>query len=824
MKIWGVKMKRFIKKIVSVMLVLILSLSCFSGCIETADEAYMLKGEFFNAFINYFNYSPEGATLEQMNDSDSYDIEAMTMEAWGLLDYDDANKKLTKPITKEIAVIACLNEVYLKKTGNIDDIKDADLCDHPQLVADAIATGITELDNGYFNGDEKLTYEECQFLLKNTMKAIVEGRVEDEDSYINYAAKENSIGLSDRDLGEDDFIILNGVEDDTSEVARDESIDLSAIKSPTATSMNLASSDEAKVRNTTVPLAPKYASCTVSAGVYMSKFKDAKEGDYIIYTGKMSVEPIYGGKISTYTPKENFHVDDLETFAGYFVSATKQQQYDGSYRYKIRYRVAEETEIIAETNIVKTFDVNNIDFEPIEEEVAGFTIKLEPNTDKSGIIATASKTFTISENIKKNWQDAVINPTATLTTEISNISVTMTNVDAFFKDSNDTGSVKVQCNTTEEFTMESGGMRYVPDNNRNAKFWTKLTKTSRFTSGQGAQRINITRKDIPIEIPYTGLTIYIRPYLCIEFDGKISIEFSQVGNGFKIEKKAGKIHISGLDDMEPYKEADGVANIDIGVEMEVSLGCFLLTQRFISGSVKVGFDIENIFSVYHGNENKLETGLVADKQEADMFAPLTGLKYCFNLNAQLYIEMGLLSENLLGKLLKDKYDLSKLKVRIAEGVLPSFELHLEESGFVDKCTHTDAIVEEISDYDTQAASDGKFVLSSTKVHMTDGTCSMVYIKGMPISNEKIEKKYINGIQVKSRNENIVEVSYNEKSNSIMITTVGPGSTEVDVYLRKDKVSGKEYMQTFSVTVFDNPDIKYSSFTVGDFEDIKAIKI
>ena len=121
-------------------------------------------------------------------------------------------------------------------------------------------------------------------------------------------------------------------------------------------------------------------------------------------------------------------------------------------------------------------------------------------------------------------------------------------------------------------------------------------------------------------------------------------------------------------------------------------------------------------------------------------------------------------------------------------------------------------------------SEGKFLLESTKLTVIDGTCNTIKITGMPISNKKISKKYPSGIQVRVKDKTIAEAIYSEKTNSIVVSSLKPGSTEVEVYVQKNKKTGKEYMQTFSITISENSNMEYTSFAADDLTYAASLSI
>lgn len=794
------------RRMVAVLLVLC-TLIGITACSGKAEESHMIKGEFYNLFLKSFNYySVDGKSFDETND---YNIEAQAIVDWKLLPEKEAFKGLNKAITKEEAVLVCLNSVYIKKQGNADDIKDAKLCKNPQEMANAVATGIVSLDNGYINGKEKLSYQECQDMIENTMQAKINGNFEENQGTIDYAAAENSISFSAADIDDESSFSVEGYPSGGS--VKIESEDATSKEPVKAAFLSHVNSNKAEIENTAV--INELFNVKIPKDLYNSKFSEAKVGDYIVYTGNICLPKVT--KLS-YENRNKMNTPGyfIEPFVGYLKSVTKVSEKE----YNLLLSKPSDEEIMANTDVTqKTIKITNIDFEKKSLNLAGFNITVSPNKSKDGVSVSASKTFKLSKNKYGNWRDQKADITASATASIENMTVTMDNFKHFFRKDNDYAYMKFSSDTTETFELKTGTLRRVPDSNRNGKFKSNLL-SSRFTDGQGADSIKITK--FTVTVPYTGISFDIGVYLTIQFDGRIKITFSQEGNGFALEKVNGHVKFSALK-AEKDKKAEVHTNLDIGVKTKVGIN-FLFVSNVLSGYLTIGVDISAVFSAFT-TENGKTTKTATGYYNYELAKSDSKLKFCFDVCGRMYFSGGLENDNLIGKMIKKHYDLSKLSFMIKSKKL-SMSLHIEETGIVPECTRKNAESSVENDENKKAVSEGKFLLESTKLTVIDGTCNTIKITGMPISNKKISKKYPSGIQVRVKDKTIAEAIYSEKTNSIVVSSLKPGSTEVEVYVQKNKKTGKEYMQTFSVTISENSDMKYTSFIADDLTYATSLSI
>lgn len=782
------------KKFISWLLVITTLFSMFASCGKD-DTEYMIKGEFFNAFIKYMNYYPLNATAEEMENADNYDIEAQTMIDWELLPEDIAKKGLDNPIRKEEAVLACLNAMYFKKTGNIDDIKDAKLCKYPQEMADAVANGIVSLQNNYIDGRDKMTESEVEELLEATLKARTNNRFEEGEGEVTF--DDGSVVFDAADIADDAFYIegyeeANAAVDAKSESSVDESVSMSAFEAAEVGDLLHNESTQPVISNTAAE--EGRFSVFVSEDTYNLMFAKCKIGQTVVYTGLQAYSPD-NKKFELVNKPQYLPATAEQPFIGKLVEVIRTEPIPGAKRSVcLVLESLEEVDRAASTKVKGvSYQIKDIKFEQLQQEVSGF--KIDIKSKGTGLDVTVNKTFKLSENKYFNWRDATQTIKATFSTSVDNIWLTLDKTENFFKKGG-TGGFKVTCDIKEEFELESGGLRLAPDSNRNGKFWNNLTK-SRFTDGAGAKSIKVAK--FGYTIPNTPISGEIGVYLIIQMDGKITVALSQTGKGFEVVKeKNGQIRVSQLGENSLDKVE---VNVNLRIAFQVLAQVDLLfVKDILSGSIEIGLQIAAMMGLYREQDNgeeTLEASGCGDPEEALGAQRLDDkMKFCVDVSFIGYIKGGLDKDNLIGKAAgKFGYDISNWKF---EASTDPFGFHFEDGAFVSECTRgkkvnaEDAIEEENED---------KFTLSSTKVHLDQGLCTIIYVTDSPVSDKVIKKN--KGIKVKSKNTKVAKVYYIEETKAISIESVSPGSTEVEVYLQKNKKSEKQYTQTFSVTILEN---------------------
>ncbi len=816
------------KRIIAITLALIIFLGTFSSC-SSVEKTELTKGEFYALVMENFNYYPLNATEEEMEETDNYDIEAQTMVDWYLLTKELAFKNINKSITREEAALICLNTLYIKKSGKPSDFKDYDICNYPQEMADAVANGILKTENGYIDAKQPISQEEAIEMLNATVKAATENVYDEDEAVCGF--DDNCAVLTSDDLSkldENEFVIEGYEAADAAANSGNveaEEMDTSGLPEATVVPLGLNSTDKAEVKQ----IAKKSTEFRVRMpkSFYQKNFSTVKINDIIVYTGNSfgnfgGKQDVFGGKLD---PNPFYK---LAPFSGKLIEIIdyeERKQTPNNWNspgpcVEFKLTAIKDREKVANSKIENvTKQIKFTGFKQLEKSIAGFTIKIDKigsKTNASGLKLTVSKKFSLSQGKYNNWRDWKANPTATFTASIDNVYITTNKLQNFFKKGKQDAYFKITSDTSESISLESGGLRFTPDSNRNGKFFSNLTN-SRLTAGQGAKSIKVAK--VPFEIPYAGLSIELGVYLVIGVDGKITVTLSQAGNGFELEKnKNGEVSVSRLGTDSLNAKVNVNANIELKAEFNLTF-CILPKKPIMSGDLAIGADIVALMDVYifdkDGNPQKECTGYGdPDEAEAVRSMDYPDTHYCVNVNIKPYLRGGLLNENtageknLVAQCAKELgYDLSKCSFKLNSDseifakskIKPEFNFHYENGGFVDVCTLSKKDAEK--DKESSEANDDQFILSRTKVIMEKTDTEVVYIVESPISDKQIKKQ--KGIKVKSKNENVATVSYNEKDKSMMVVAVGPGSTEIEVYLKKNKKSKKQYTQSFSVTITED---------------------
>lgn len=180
------KMKGLLKKVLCLFFCTIFVLSSFVACRNDEDEDYyMTKGQFFSLFIEQTNLYSENHTMEELKNGEGYEIESEIMLEWELLDKGQV-KNVTGYVTKEIVADACVNFMTYRKTCDDIKVKDILFCHDKQAVKDAVGMGIFELNKGYFDGNEKMTAEECLNAINRMFKVEANSQYEKGELKVSY--------------------------------------------------------------------------------------------------------------------------------------------------------------------------------------------------------------------------------------------------------------------------------------------------------------------------------------------------------------------------------------------------------------------------------------------------------------------------------------------------------------------------------------------------------------------------------------------------------------------------------------------------------------
>lgn len=803
-------MKQF-KRIVSFLLAVLVLVPNLTAC-KDKEDSKITTGEFFAIFM-------EAAGLYYVSDEPSdddigYQAEAQAMVDWGLLPEDQAFEDLNGNVTKETVLTVCLNNMYFVKEGSVDSLKDAKKCRDAQLMANAVATGLTELENGYIDAKEQITRNECLEYITKSLEIESNSHFADGSGTVEYDYGEDVDVFTSDDIDPDEIQILDYTNEQYgSEYNPNEGTEVVTVSAQESGAqlgaVNLASVQTAQSDVQTLAATASTAETfrvLIPQRIFENAMKKPKVGSEIIYM------PWQGAQITDRFSQANELMQ--KGFSGKLLSATLLGlQYDCLFQ-----RLDDETLVkgMKIDNYGKDATKENLSHTILSTKVDGFTIKF--NKLSNGYSVNVEKTFTITQNKYNNWRDWKIEPTMSLTASITDFHIDCDNIKSIFSNSKKEKTLfDLSYTTKQEFSMETGGLRLAPDSNRNGKFTSNVTK-SRFTSGAGAKYIKVG--SIKIDIPEIGLSIPITVYLEISFDGKIKVVFDETTN-IKLVKQNGQFKLSKETCKSKTFEVTG--NLDVGVQLEIGLNFILMKKSLMVIYGKAGANITAYCKV--STETSTYSGYADAEDLAHEHTVQADMDFCLDISCYLYLEAGLCEGASYGSYLADllkalDVDISKLNVQAKS---PSKSLLHLENGLSFK---SDLVSECTMDEGMEVNKDGEIKLDSYKETMSEKESIAISVLSVPMKESKIEAN--GGFNIKVKDPSVVSVEYDEELNVLNIQALKEGSTEVEIKIVKKKKTKKKkatyYTQEISITVNGSGKTKQDITTFDEEEDAPVIQL
>lgn len=788
---------RLYKRIVCITLCLIFTLQTLCGCSfkKTDETIYITKGEFFAYYVYENNMTSDKYTAEDIQNCTDGSVEADIIVEWGYLTEKQAKSGLSSRVTREIVVMVCANATFDLKEGKVSDIKDADLLEDPQLIADAYASGFFELENGYFDGAEHMSFADCERIIEKANEYTANFHYEANTEITS--TEEGVIEQDTSDYSEGDIVIefftdeseLSARTDTSGVVALSESVSSEAQigflgGSADAAQKTTEDNDSRELvelagSNAYLDLSqkPKGFSATIKKEVFEHKLKNPKIGDTVIlerYDILLSNDRSYGILI------------------GVLVRAQKN-----GLGYDCTFSAPEFEQAVTKKNVEKAngSGINKTTFVKEKTEVDGW--KLEFNVTGSSVKVSAKKNFTVNETGRKqDWQNAKKTVTATANMEISDFNLDINNLKSF-ANKKGKGYIKVTCDTKLDFSL-SQSLRYTPDDNRNGKFPSNWSN-SRWTDAdsKGAKTIKVARFS-PTLSGIATIDVYI--YLLISVDGKVSFSTSIEDGGVNITTNNGKISISKLG----KKKSEISANVNFhnrfGLEATLKIFSFI---KVVAYDVGANLDLHATVNLYYEDELS-KSGVYADEEGlAEYASDDDKFSYCIGAVIELSVS-GYLKDSGV-KMILDY--VSKGNSLDFEKPIWSGELHYEDGGFVKKCSRG-----EDKDDKLKESKDDEVELGSYKVTLDDGESELVWLKSIPSTTMNLLDSK-NSITVTSKNKKVCTATYNKTNKLIIVEAVGEGSTEIVIKAKRGMWWWKKTCeQKISVTVNPTSYVKTSAET------------
>lgn len=798
-------MKNYIR-IICVLLVLGFIAQTMTGCAKKTDDTiYLSKGEFFAYFVHETNMTSQNHSAEEIQNCEDGSVEADVIVEWGYLPEDLAQKGLNNPVEKEIVVMVCANAAFDLKKGNPADIKDADLLSDPQLIADAYASGFFELENGYFDGAEHMSFADCEAIMDKANEYAADFHYEANKEVTSTAdgVKEQD----DSDYADGDIIIDFFGDESESEVDSDDSAKGTAFNvdeniAPRVTFLgektvaSQVTTSETKTHNNEVVSLTNRSGFQSIKGFTATIMKDTFE--------KALGNPQMGDAVVL----NRFQMTMTNSFAngiGEIIGILIDKKAVGA-SYICTFEYPQFEEAVQKKNVEKAngsgIDVSS--FVKEKTEVDGW--KLEFNVTSNSVKVEAKKNFTVNETGRKqDWQNAKKTMTATANLEIGNFNLDINNLRSF-ANKKGTGFIKITCDTDIGFSL-SQSLRYTPDSNRNGKFPSNWSN-SRWTDAdsKGAKTIKIAKFAPPSLYGVVGIEVNI--YLLISVDGKVSFTTSIENGGVQITANNGNISISKLGTKETEFSANVNLHSRLGLVASLKIFEFINVIKYDIGA---DLDLHAVVNLYY--EEKLsKEGVYADEEGLNEYAADDSkFNYCIGV----LIELGI-SGQIKDSGVKMILDLiSKGESLDFEKMIWSGGFHFEDGSFVDKCTRGNGMEDEL-----KKSKDDEVEVGSYKVILVEGDSEFVWLKAIPSETMDLLNSK-NSITVKSNNTKVCTATYNKANKLIIVEAVGEGSTEIVITAKRGILWWKKTCeQKVSVTVNANHTVNTTS--TDDFDSENAV--
>ena len=779
----GFEMKygKTIQKIIAFGMAMLFVLGSFSACGKQNKNA-VSAGVFYQYFAER-----EGIDLTSHVGDDGI---LSPEEAESLLfeyDYLDESqlKKWNAPITKDLVAQICVRSSNFRETGSMQ-IKDIKRCCDQQAAIDSVQMGLLSLQNDYFDAKQQFTAQDC---------IDVMDRLEDHEMNSHYEVGEYEI------VYKEDVLDMTGIEVSNVTISSSSvSESMAQFDSPKVGYLSNAVGAKTTQIDETVVEGDKYT-------FEIDKFDAMNAGlgfDLVRAKGQIMVLDNLKGDYKRFDQATNTQNNrDLVTPTAIRVESAVLT---GGSKLKVSGTFVKPEEYVDVDGTVNKNPLGKsfVPSRPIQlvdcklpDDLLPVNIKVENGTLK----VTYSHTFNLEGGADKLQKAS---PKITTTASVGNFKVDSKDLFWMTIGVAKNSYLKLTYDTSFETKIEAGGLRYSPDNNRNGglKFKDgKITgnalanfKRARFTGAGagGSEAIKIAQANIPLGS--TGFSIKVNLFIVVELDGSLRFEV-EYQNGFEFEVKNKNISFHSLK-QEKKKELEVRANIDVSLNVCPEIDLF--GANLIDATLKLGFNIEAMASLYHEESGTFTDEFCATEDDLkDLSISNSGFKYCIGVSCMLYVQaIAFDTPNKARSLAKVICDLlGKSNPKTEKKSLWDTSFHYEDGHFVDECTRG-------KDKKAETNDSGEIALESYNEVVQPNETVLVSIDSFPTQKGLFRKNTVEYVFVKSKDESVATATYDRTNRRICITGKGVGSTEI--YIRVPK-----YGQISGIygTLFPNADLE-----------------
>ncbi|MBR5278287.1 MAG: hypothetical protein IKU23_03375 [Clostridia bacterium] len=748
------------------------------------DDEYVSKGEFMMMFAEATSvdmYSDPFCDIELSVESKYFDAASALVE-YGLLTKEDAVTRLDDAVTKEFVAELCINKLYFRKNFDIN-LKDAGKLNDPQACKDAVGHEIVSISNGYFDANEKMTYEDCVAAIDRMLYIDGTTTFEPGEEEIEIVYKDGVIDLTD-EIDEEDIIVHNPSDPDFDSV-------LAAFDGLNEVSYKPSSSG-IKVSEMSCKVGQTSKIKEINNSI--SSYEDAEVGDLVVITLPTSHPKMYKvGDLIVYGLMRNWTFVDYEkqplALCGIVEEMARPMGYLG-YSYKIRIASDEEALAAAKLNKCTKSEMNGWAIKQIREGIPD-GIEVEPlEINDSGITVKIKQK--VSNNIE-HWSEAKYEGDITYSFGIKDIKLTVDGFGDALKGNIDNAVCRLDYTIDSDFDA-SIKLKGAPANNGNGKFLSNLRR-ARLTgyNAAGADEIKIARMYMDLG---AGFMVETYIYVTVTVEGEIHIGLEAVcGRGFSI--KNNKVTYINKTDVKNNLQVNANAEAAVHCDFSLKWGS-RKAKPWIDLNLQAGVGIDAQAQVIEtaeieGNQSLTPTYGYYTIEALDYAKANENIDVCFNCEIYWFYQIdGLTDKTLVGKLIRafdDDFNLSTGKKKTTWKIW-----HIEDTGIVETCTLLEKDAEKSDDQEQVKEDTGEFKLNSYKVILPEYTCSTVRLIELPV--DKDELKYMGNISVKTIDPKIATAHIYDKF--IVIEAQGAGSTTLIV-----ETNNKRFKQECSITVEPN---------------------
>lgn len=656
------------KKVISILMIIVMMVSSFSGCNKESKNIYITKGQWLhmiNEAFGMYTYNQSEPYFINISVGDSYFVDVQIAKEWDIINNTDEKFDTEATVTNDFLAVTLVNAANLIGNGTVT-ITNPTKVNEPEKIAIAIENELFQMeDKEEFNANAKVNYNNASIALGKAVY-LWANKTYDE-TVVNYKAKEGIADLTKIDLSPDQYT-YNPIE-------REVTLPEEYVQDLKAGDIYIIPSTE---NNNPVETA-----CKIDKIEFHDGYANITNTE-----GELSLEDVFDEVFIQSTVQPDLSKIDIVDGNGNPI--------------KIETTASVMKNQDTEKQLSNLLYIKNND---ITVQKLALTGKIDFNYGDfkiSGIISDESIKFSVSGDSSSSNKAAKVKIDSSF--EIKDIKLTTDFDYSWF--TLHSATVKVDYSTVQKlcasFSMKKEGVFAPEHSNGNGKFHTNLKNAIlKDKNGLGAKSIKIASLKIPTGVPglYAGLDIN----LILSISGSATILITK-SNTYGVEYKNNNIRIinDSTTDMETEVNAQIEGTIYVGASATL-LGVSLAGAG-IEGGLGVAFQMKaNLVDA----DNKLLDTLEGDNGDVIETYVLDPLSISIPEAPEIQLHVDICNDLTTYGILKFKIDMNTalgkvlqgLKIKKGDGKEIGFtwdilnkknatisKWHWEDGHRVDKCT------------------------------------------------------------------------------------------------------------------------------------------